>query len=168
MNTRPFVLHSEHGSTLIVTIILLFIITVMAVTEVTFNSLLTRIATNSADALIAYQTAEGALNQAVNKILTGTYKVSNFIANTNGLYLFDPTIAPVWTTVNWGSASAAVQSYQGNSSARATYIIEQLPSVTLPGQSMSKATSIYRITIRAVGASGSSPTVLQAIVQIPQ
>lgn len=162
---RPAV---QKGSTLIVALILLVILTVLAVSEVSFNTILTRVAANSSDALVAFNTAEGALSQATTRLLAGTYSTSNFVSNSNGLYLLAPGNAPLWTTVNWSSSATAMQSYQGNSSATAAYIIEQLPSVTLPGQSMAKPTSIYRITARAVGSSGSSPVILQTIIQIPQ
>ena len=160
--------HSEQGFTLIVALILLLILTVVAVTQVSFNTMVTRIATNSADALVAFQTAEGALNQAANQLLASTYTPSNFISNSNGLYLFNANNAPLWTTVNWSSAGAVISSYQGNSNAQGAYIIEQLPSVTMPGQNMSKPTLIYRITARAVGASGNGLIILQATVQVPQ
>lgn len=158
----------QKGSTLIIALILLVVLTVLAVSQVSFNTILTRVAANTSDALVAFQTAEGALSQATTRLLAGTYSTSNFISNSNGLYLLTPTDAPLWTTVNWSSSGTAVQSYQGNSSATAAYIIEQLPSVTLPGQNMAKPTSIYRITARAVGSSGSSPVILQSIIQIPQ
>jgi len=164
----PIKIQSERGVTLIVTLILLFILTVFAVTEVSYNTMVTRIATNSGDALVAFQTAEGALNQAANQVLIGTYSVNSFLSNSNGLYLFNASNAPLWTTVNWSSSAAVITSYQGNSNAQAAYIIEQLPSVTMPGQSMNKPTLIYRITARAVGESGNGLVIIQALVQVPQ
>lgn len=157
----------QRGATLILTLVFLLVLTVLAVSQISVNSLLTRIATNSGDALVAFQTAEGALSQAANLILSGTYSLSNFLANSNGLYVYNASNAPVWSTVNW-SGSAVILSYQGNSSARAAFMIEQLPSVTMPGQSMSKPTLIYRVSARAVGASGNGAVILQAIIAFPQ
>jgi type IV pilus assembly protein PilX len=165
---RTMIPQSERGAVLIVTLILLFVITILAVSEVSFNSILTRIATNTADAQVAFQTAEGVLNQAANQVLTGGYTLNDFTSNTAGLYLFNANNAPLWTSVSWTGSGQVVQSYQGNSNVQGAYIIEQLPSVTLPGQSMSKPTAIYRITSRAVGASGSGAVIMQAIVQVPQ
>lgn len=165
MNTMPA---QEQGSTFLLTLILLAVITVIAVGEVAFNSTQTRIAANTADAQIALQTAEAAMNQATTQLLAGAYPPSLFIANTNGTYLLSLTASPVWNNANWASSAGVISSYQGASSAPAVYIIEQLPSVTLPGQNMRKPTFVYRITARATGASGNTPLVLQKIVLIPQ
>lgn len=155
----------QQGFILISTIILILVLTILAITQMSFNGILTRMATNSADALVAFETAEGALNQAVNAILTTTPGTSSFMANANGLYLYKASSSPVWASANW-SDSSAIQSYQGNSSKAASYIIEQLPSVVLPGQSMNKPSAIYRVTAKAVGASGGSPVILQALVRV--
>jgi type IV pilus assembly protein PilX len=160
-------LSSQQGSVLITVIILVLILTVTAISEVSFNSTQTRIATNSADRQIAFMTAEGALSQGINNLLAGTYPTTGFLANTSGLFVFNPNNAPLWTTIGWTS-SAVIPSYQGNSNTQGAFFIEQLPSITLPGQNMSNHTWIYRITARAVGASGNSPVILQATVQIPQ
>ncbi|WP_419421279.1 pilus assembly PilX family protein (plasmid) [Legionella sp. D16C41] len=155
----------KQGSALIVTLILLFLLSILAIRAASFNSIQTRIATNAYDALIAFSTAEGALNDGINKLLTGTYSPTSFAANQNGLYLFNPNTSPPWTMTTWPTA---IQSYQGNSNTNATYFIEQLPSVTMPGQNMARPTQIYRITARAVGASGTQPIILQTIIQISQ
>ena len=156
----------QNGSVLIVTLLIMLMLTIMAVSEVSFNSTQTRIAPNSADAQVAFQTAEGALNEATNNLLAGTYPASSFLANANGLYLFNATNAPLWTTVNWTSAGNVILSFQGSSSAPAAFFIEQLPSVIKGGQNVNLPTQVYRITARAVGASGSSPVILQSTVQI--
>lgn len=158
----------QTGSTLIVTLVLLFILTIIAVRAVSFNSILTRVASNSGDALVSILTTEGAINQGITDILKGTYSANRFISNTNGLYTFNPNNPAMWTSLNWTSSSAAIQGYQGDSGIKAAYIIEQLPSVTLPGQSMKKPTLVYRITARGVGASGGTPIIIQAIIQVPQ
>lgn len=167
INSMPPYKYKEKGSTLVVTLILLVILTVLGIREVSFNSMLTRIATNSADALVAYISTEGALNQGVTQIISGIYPVDKFATGMNGLSRFDPTAAPLWTTINWNSNTAVIQSYQGNSNIRAAYFIELLPAVTPPGQTMKKPSSVYRITARGVGASGGAPVILQAVVIVP-
>lgn len=168
MNT----LHHKHiahrGSTLIISLVFLLILSVIAINQMSSNSMLTRIASNSGDAMVAFQTAEGALNQAANALLGNNLSIDGFLANTNGLYLFSPTSSALWSSINWASSSAVVQSYQGSAKVAAAYFIEQMPSITVPGQSMTSPISIYRITARAVGASGGTPVILQAVVQVPQ
>ena len=162
MNAYP-TLERQNGSVLIITLIVLLMLTIMAVSEVSFNSTQTRIATNTGDKQVAFQTAQGALNTATNNLLANNH--TNFTANTNGLYLFSASNPPLWSTINWSSASSVIMSFQGRSSAQAAYFIEQLPSVIQPGQDFNSASVyVYRITARAVGASGQVPVILQSTV----
>lgn len=155
---------SQRASVLITTMILLIMLTVLGLAMISLNSTQTRIATNSADAQEAYQTAEGALNQGAANLQAGSYALADFIANTNGLYTFDATSAPVWTTVAWSNASGAIQCTACGVSTQAAYIIEYLHRVTVAGGGQK---NVYRITARAVGISGKSPVVLQATVLTP-
>jgi type IV pilus assembly protein PilX len=156
---------SQRASVLITTLILMMMLTVLGLAMISLNTTQTRIATNSADAQAAYQTAEGALNQAAANLQAGNYSLPNFIANTNGLYIFDSASVPWWTTVVWTSAAGAIQCTTCGSSTNAAYIIEYLPAVNIPGSPTPQR--VYRITARAVGLSGNSPVVLQATVLTP-
>jgi type IV pilus assembly protein PilX len=156
------------GSFLIITLLLLLMLTIISVSQISFNITQTRIATNSADVQVAFQTAEGALNAAANNLLAGNYTSSGFASNSNGLYTPNFSDGPLWTTINWGTANATITSFQGNSSGQAAYIIEQLPSVVVPGQNLNKPSQVYRITARGVGASGNPVVMLQSTVQIQQ
>ena len=155
----------QTGSVLILTLLVMLMLTIMAVTEVSFNSTQTRIATNTADEQVAFQTAEGALNEATNNLLANNYPTASFLANANGLYLFNATNAPLWTTIDWTNAGAVIMSFQGSSNTKAAYLIELLPSVIKGGQNSGTPTQVYRITARAVGASGNSAVILQSTVQ---
>lgn len=157
---------SCEGSVLIITLLLMLMLTVMAITQISFNHTQTHIATNSADVQVAFHTAEGALNEATNNLLAGTYMPSGFLSNTSGLYLPDLSTTPLWTTIDWSSNSAVIKSFQGKSNAQAAYMIEQLPSVVRPGQNMNSPTSVYRITSRGVGASGNAMIMLQSTMQL--
>ena len=157
----------ERGAVLLTTVMLLVMLTVLALTAVSMNTIQTRMATNSADYQVAYQTAEGALNQAQNALLAGTYPASGFAANTNGLYVFDPSTAPIWSNAStWTTATAVLQGFQGGSNQTAQYVIEKLPPIIKPGQSMKTPVQVYRVTARAVGKSGRSPVTLQTTVQV--
>ena len=158
----------QTGSVLIITLLLMLMLTIIAVTQVLFNITQTHIATNTADVQVAFQTAEGALNQATNNLLAGNYSSSSFLSNANGLYLFNQNNPPVWTTVDWTSPGAVIFSFQGNSNAQAAYIIEQLPAVVAPGQNANSPAQVYRITARAVGASGNTSVMLQSTEQVQQ
>lgn len=156
----------QQGYILLTTLILLIALTVLALAGVSLNNTQTRIAANATDTEICFEKTEGALNEAINYLINGTYTVNDFLQNTRGLYLFAPTAAPLWTTVNWSSSTAVINSFSGSSGSQASYIIEQLPSVVQPGQNMKTPTYIYRITARSVGASGNNAVLLQSTIQI--
>ncbi len=160
--------HQQRGSVLIITVILVLLLTILGLGTVSLNTMQTRIATNSADAQMSFQTAEGVLNQAQSKLIAGDYAYANFVAGDNGLYLFDPAVVPVWTTIDWSNASAAISSFQGKSSMPGAYIIELLPSFVRPGQSLKRMTRVFRVTARAVGPSGGAPVLLQSTVQLQE
>lgn len=162
LSIRP--VNRNHGGVLITTIILLVMLTTLSLAMVSLNTTQTRIATNSADAQVSYQTAEGALNQAAANLQAGNYSLTDFIGNANGLYTYSSNSASIWTTVNWGNASGAIQCTSCGLSPTAAYVIEYLPPVLVPGTGPKKA---YRITARAVGVGGSSPVILQANVLTP-
>lgn len=158
----------KNGSVLIITLLLMVMLTIIAVSQLSFNSTQTHIATNTADAQIAFETAAGALNDGTNNLFAGTFTTSSFLSNTKGLYNFNPNDAPYWSTVDWTNNNAVISSFQGSSLGQSAYIIEQLPSVIRPGQSMGSSTQVFRITAHAVGASGNSAVILQSTLVIQQ
>lgn len=168
MNSSCKTRNTLHGFMLISTLITLSVLTVMVLGTLAFYKTQTQIVANAADAQIAFQTAEGALNDATNKLLSGQYNHTSFASNSHGLYLFDANSASILSTINWASQSDRLASYQGNSSAEAAYVIEQLPPGITPGQNMKKPAFVYRITVYAVGPSGQSPVILQSTLQIQQ
>ena len=158
----------QKGYILLMTLIMLVMLTVLAVSEVSLNTGQTRVAANASDSEISFEKTEGSINQAINLLLKGTYTATSFAQNSNGLYTFNPNTAPLWTTVNWTSNAAVINSFQGESGSQASYIIEQLPSVIQPGQNMKNPTSVYRITARSLCASGNTSIMLQTTVQLGQ
>jgi type IV pilus assembly protein PilX len=165
--TRLALPSSQRGVALLTIMMLLVMLTILALAVFSLNTTQTRVAANSADSMVAYQTAEGTLAQVESALLAGTYADSSFAANSNGLYVFDPSAAPVWKTPSiWSSATAVLPGFQGGSSARAAYLIEKLPPVSKPGNNMKTPTFVYRITARAVGQSGGSAVILQSTVSV--
>jgi type IV pilus assembly protein PilX len=157
------------GFVLLTALILVLILTILALAGVALNSTQTRVAANTAAQDVSFQAAEGALNQAQTNLLNGNYPQSAFNANNNGLYIYNQTTAPIWTTVNWSSSSSAIPVSNWSSLASgvsAYYIIELMPPVAIPGQSFKTPAMVYRITAYATQASGGSPVMLQGLVQI--
>lgn len=158
----------QKGYVLITTLVLMIMLTVMALTQVSMNSTQTRVAANATDSEISFEKTEGALNEAVNSIINGTYNPDSFLRNNNGLYLFDDSIAPLWKTLDWSNSNAVINSFQGQSGSNASYILEKLPSVIVPGQNMKTPANVYRITSRSTGANGNTSVLIQSTIQIQQ
>ena len=154
----------QQASVLITTLILLGMLSVLGLAMISLNSTQARIATNSADAQQAYQTAEGALNQAVNNLSGGAYVLADFMSNTSGLYVFDPAATPRWQSVTWTSATSVILCATCGMGTQAAYIIEYMPPASVPG---SAPKQVFRVTARAVGVSGKSPVILQSTVLTP-
>lgn len=155
------------GYALIATLMFMLTLTLIALAMMHLNTTQIKISTNDADSTVAFQTAEGALNQALNNVLAGNYPFSSFSQNTNGLYIYNPNNPALWTTIAW-SGSSVIAGFQGSAKNPAVFFIEQLPSVIQPGQNIKRPTQVYRITARSSGASGSTSCILQATVQTQQ
>lgn len=158
----------QNGYILITTLVIMIMLTVLALTQISQNTSQTRIATNATDSEISFEKTEGAVNEAINQIINGTYNAQSFLLSNDGMYLFDQSATPLWKTINWASSSAVINSFQGNTSSQANYFLEKLPSVIMPGQNMKTPSNVYRITARSVGASGNTSVLIQSTIQIQQ
>jgi len=169
--TKTLHRNSQQGFVLVTAIILVLLITILALSMVSLNSTQTRIATNAADSQVAFQTAEAALHQAEDSLISGSISIPSPCGSISvaGVYCApSATSTPLWASVNWTSTTAAVQTgFTGSSSRQGAYIIEQLPVTTTPigcTQNVGNKVSWFRITARAVGASGQSPVMLQSVI----
>jgi Tfp pilus assembly protein PilX len=184
----------QDGYVLISTIILVLLITLLALAGISFNSTQTRIATNSSDSQIAFQTAEAALMQ-VKQIIIADSLNSSFVTKgvncsstlpitgaVNGLVggliatSCPPTetSGPLWQSANAGWATGlpgtTATLFKGKSQL-VGYIVETLNQTSFPGNSLGVSSSngnvLYprRITVEASGALNATPQVmLQTIV----
>lgn len=164
----------QRGFVLLTALVLLLVLTLAALVAMVYQANQARVAGNTANAQISFETAEGALRIAEGQLLTGAYTGVPFTtAGNNGLYLFNPLQAPLWTNPStWsGSGTTFASTFSGLSSAAPQVMIEQLPSVAMPGQSLAsvqygggvQTVNVYRITVRAVGANGKAPVMVQSI-----
>lgn len=157
----------QRGYILLMTLVMMVMLTGLAVTQVSSNSNLARLAGNATDSEISFAKAEGALSEASTQLIKGAYSPAKFANNGSGLYVYNPATSSLWKTVNWNS-SAVISSFSGNTTTNASYIIEQLPSAIKPGQNMKRPTRIYRVTAQAARANGNSAVLLQSTVTIQQ
>jgi Tfp pilus assembly protein PilX len=97
----------------------------------------------------------------------------DFDVNTGGLYTpADPGDDPVWEAVDWTDDAEVLFSDELADApgmlaeASVSYVVEQLPRVATPGESLAADTSVdeatfYRVTSRGVGVSGNATVTLQ-------
>lgn len=160
-----------------VALVFLIVVTLIGVAIARVVTLETRLTGNVQNRNIAVQSAEATLRFAEAGLLQGIY--TSFPANSGGLYTFDPSQGTPWyTSVDWSASSTGVLSYGGPALSSAGYartpqfVIEQMPSVALPGESIGMGTygsgtplsSVYRITARSTGGDTTSYVMLQSIV----
>jgi|HubBroStandDraft_6_1064221.scaffolds.fasta_scaffold604084_2 type IV pilus assembly protein PilX len=181
MRNHPFFpgkASKQNGVILFVALILLLILSLLGVTAARMQTVEERMARNEDNHQVGAEAAEAALRSAENGLLTGLYV--NFAGNTAGLY--EPLLqngSPVTPNI-WGTAGATLpytgpaMSY-GPAPTQVTptpkIVIENLPSVAVPGQDLSVTSlnpasppvTVYRVSAQAVGADNTSTTTLQSI-----
>ncbi len=157
----------ESGAALIVGLFFLLILTMMGVAALRTTTLEERMAGNSRDSNIAFQSAESALREAIaNDLYAKTYdgtvtgyteKISEFKdSKGNNVSEFE-----YWTSVHdWKSKSVAATKPSGVAETPA-YVVEAIPANTGLWKAGEPVKRVYRITAASTGAS----TRAQAIVQ---
>jgi type IV pilus assembly protein PilX len=183
----------QRGITLIIGMILLMMLTVVATIGFRNTTLSEKMSSGVRDRNVAFQSAESAAQEAVNKIVTSG------VSSTTGYYitplplgadasywtfgsgptLANPTTecANLTTQFSWTSCAMSADERYGGSANAARYVIELLASVTATQSiekfstiTMATATTVvtkqydtYRVTTRSTGASDNSDVVLQTI-----
>ena len=168
---------AQSGVVLFIALILLLILSLIGVTAARLQTVEERMARNENNHQLAEQSAEAALRGAEGGLLGGIY--TDFTANTNGLYTLTPTSGSWVTIVNWNNA-AAVLPYAGPAltqvpagAQQPKFMIENLPAVAMPGQSINDVqyaapttpVTVYRVTATGQGADQTSTTTIQSIVR---
>lgn len=179
----------QTGYVLLTTIILVLVMTLLALAGVSLNSTQTRVATNSRDYQIAFETAEAALRQVNGNLIAGLTDskcipsgatvvagIINYTCQGPGI---DTT--PLWQTngAPWSSSLQTGATYQGDSFQPAQYIVEQLVPKVAPGygggSSVGGTVYIfpYRVTVLATGAinngaAGTTQVMLQNMLLLPE
>jgi type IV pilus assembly protein PilX len=167
----------QNGMVLFVALILLVILSLLGVTAARMQTVEERMARNEDNRQTGAQAAEAALRNAEDGLLAGLY--TNFPANANGLYDLTATAGSVVPTINWQTATpATVLPYAGPNlnaiPANAQvpkFVIENLPPVAVPGESINQVqyaapttpVAVYRVTANGQGADQTASTTLQSI-----
>ncbi len=165
----------QTGVALFISLVLLLVLTIAGVSAVQTTTLEERMARNSHDSMIAFQSAESALRQAEDWMENNVNSVALFTdAGTNGLW----TVADFDEDERWadeavwnGGGSVQVAVDVPDVAAQPRYIIEWLATVerTESGvmlnssyQSVLDRIEVFRITARGVGGSANSQVILQS------
>ena len=173
-STVPFTMsdfpqHRERGAVLVVSLIMLLIVTMIAVSSMQGTVMEEKMAGNTRDRNLAFQTAESSLREAETYV-EGLASMGSF-TGSGGLYRWtddepDYTVAATWTdTANHVVGSAPHGAY-----AAPRYFIKHFTLVkgnagalNMSGYGDNKGTgdvTIFRVTTRGTGASAESAEVI--------
>ncbi|MBL8201315.1 MAG: hypothetical protein JNK40_10120 [Chromatiales bacterium] len=162
----------ERGAAMVIALVMLLVLTLLATASARMTLMEERMTGNTQDRNIAFQAAEGGLRAGEGEAQVPV--LPDFEVNQQGLYTpADPGDDPVWATVDWTSAQDVLISDEladapGTlAAARASYIVEQLPRVATPGESLAADATVdeatfYRVTSRGVGVGGNATVTLQS------
>lgn len=161
----------ERGAAMVIALVMLLVLTLLATASARMTLMEERMTGNTQDRNIAFQAAEAGLRAGEGEAQVPV--LPDFDVNTKGLYTpADPGDDPVWTLVDWTDEDEVLISDEladapGTlADAAASYIVEQLPRVATPGESLAADASVdeatfYRVTSRGVGVGGNATVTLQ-------
>lgn len=162
----------QRGAAMVVALIMLLVLTLLATASARMTILEERMTGNTQDRGVAFQAAEAALRAGED--LAQLPVLPDFAVNAGGLYQpADPDQTPLWLAVNWADAGA-ISLYDGLadapgslSRATASFLVEEMPWVATPGESLAADTSVdegifFRVTARGLGVSGIATVTLQS------
>lgn len=166
---------NQHGSILIVSLMILVVLTMIGVSSMTTTSLQERMAGNFRDRQIAFQAAELTLAYAEDYARNSINSASIF-NNTNGLYdTYDgPTNLNAFNTTWWtGTSSVVLPTTIDQVRTQPRYIIEyrgdigedEGTSINVGGYGVSAGGGLianFRVTVRATGLSDNTKIILQS------
>ncbi len=161
---------NQSGAVLIVGLILLLVMTMLGLTAMQTTSLEERMAGNMRDRGIAFQAAELALRAGEQKVFDGPPTSGNgFFDFTIGKPAPDESVDTNWnsTSNTWGWTSGLPV---GSTSTGSGYpALDEEPKFWIearPGRKPLEASSpietVYYVTARSTGASGTAPVILQS------
>lgn len=182
---------SQQGWTLLISLVFLFVLSMLGLSAMQSASLEERMAGNQRERNIAFEAAEAALRDAEQDILVSG-RISGSLGFANGcngagnyLGLCSPstTLTPVWESIDWRDAAPTVRyvAYGAKTGAAAwpnvarqpRYIIEWMPN--LRGQDLgsesygnsAQGKYQYRITALGYGPADTAEVRLQSVFRLP-
>lgn len=156
----------QKGVVLITGLIFLVMMTLLGVTAMQTTMLEEKMAGNLRDENLAFQAAEAALREGELFLQQITLPVFD---GANGLYHHASFPAPdplSWS--EWSTSGRTIATTMPGVASQPRYIIEQLISVPLSGESVQQSaisltSTMYRIIARGVGGTESAMVILQSV-----
>jgi len=160
----------QHGISLVMGLIFLAGLTLLSVTAMRGTLLEERMAGNSRDRDLAFQSAELAL-RAGEQVLRGAVLPAFALGTANTPRIAAGTQQNYWVAIHdWTTQSTAVAAAPANTAAAPRFVIEQINVVSggsggglgfgALGQS-----GTYRVTARGVGQNANTVVILQAVFE---
>ncbi|MFZ1624182.1 MAG: pilus assembly protein [Gammaproteobacteria bacterium] len=156
---------------MMIALVMLLVLTLLATASARMTLLEERMTGNTQDRNVAFQAAEAALRFGEGVAQANDLPV--FGGGDGGLYKpAAPNETPLWETLDWNNAAEVHADTELDSAvaklggANANYIVEQLPRVPTPGESLAADTTVdeaafYRVTAHGVGLAGNAQVTLQ-------
>ena len=177
----------QQGAVLYIALILLMILTIIGVAAARLQTGEAVMARNDHNHQLALQAGEAALRDAEINLADGTWAISQFAANTKGLYVLSTEAqgalpsgiaGSIVEQINWNAPPAnTTMTYTGPALANAPtspvvtqVIIEDLPPVARAGDPLctpsnqTQSCAVYRVTAHAVGGDASASATVQSII----
>jgi len=171
MNNRIAADRRQTGAAMVIALVMLLVLTLLATASARMTLMEERMTGNTQDRNIAFQAAEAGLRAGEGEAQVPV--LPDFDVNANGFYTpAAPGTDPVWDTVDWSDADEVLLSDELADApgmladASVSYVVEQLPRIATPGESLAADASVdeatfYRVTSRGVGVTGNAVVTLQ-------
>lgn len=153
--------HAQSGAALIVALIFLVILTLLGITAATVTGLEERMAGNTRDRDLAFESAEAAMRDGEARLRYAAFRTAAKVLDCTSA-----NDAAYWNAYNWNSASAPTQTL--NQVAQQAKIVVQCrlnpcPSpFPNPAPACPSTATTFRITTWGVGSSTNAVVILQA------
>jgi len=160
--------HSQRGAALITALLLLVVLTILGVSVMQMSRVQEKMAGNTRDINVGFETAEGALRNAEAFVRsqpdrpiacaesTCTFRAATTIADVANQ---DDT----WWDSNGKAFADGVGKQMSGVSKNPRYVIEEITTVAgLDPQDPTAGRTFYQITARSTGASGLANTIVQS------
>ncbi len=146
--------HRQHGTVLVIGLILLLLMTLIGVTAIQTTSLDERMAGNARDRNLAFQAAEAALREAEQNVTkTSTPDLLPKLTEVKP----DPQQDTAWD--NYQTYTGTIQDVIN----KPTYVIEKLADLS-SALEFKDVSGLYRVTSRGQGSTATAVVVLQTTI----